>query len=223
MKLHVFPASANSHGCIAILKKLGLNDIEIVDVPYGQTKSEEFLAINPCHTCPTLELDNGVAIWESNAIMRYLCRSAPDGAGTKLYPSDPSKAAQIDMVMDWRQCSFYPCIPAIAYVAFGFNFGDDAAKAKFASLRDEHFKTLTDVFLKDTKFVYSDTPTIADLSIGPCLSFLKARSKFWEAVPQDVKDYHQRVLDAFPETKTHFDILDDMCTGFDGEGADLDP
>ena len=41
--------------------------------------------------------------------------------------------------------------------------------------------------------------------------------------PEKVKDYYSRVLEAFPDTKENFDMLDGMCTGYDGEGADCEP
>lgn len=100
---------------------------------------------------------------------------------------------------------------------------DEDAQKQFKKLIDEHFKTLTEVFLKDSKFVYSDTPTIADLAIAPSLTFIKARSKFWDAVPKEVKDYHTRVLQNFAHTKENFDMLDTMCTEYSGPGADLEP
>jgi len=173
MKLHILPPSANSHGCIAVVQDLGM-DIEIVNA-YGKTRTDEFLKMNPCHICPTLEIDSNTAIWESGAIMRYLCNIAPNGAGDKLYPNDPLKRARVDLVLDWRQTSLYPCFPAIGYGIFGVPVNTDEAKEKFNVLQDEHFNTLMDVFLKDTKFVYSDTPTIADLAVAPCLTFIKVR------------------------------------------------
>lgn len=219
MKLHILPPSPNSHGCIAIIKKLGL-DIEIINA-YGKTRTPEFLAINPCHTCPTLEFSDGSAVWESMAIMRYLCKSSPKGDA--YYPTDPEEAAKIDMVMDWRQTTFSPCFPSIGYIIFGMPQSDEEAKKNFKILRDSHFKTLTSIFLKETKFCFSDTPTIADLSIAAILTLIKGRSKFWEAVPQEVKDYQQRVFDAFPETKENFDMLSTMCTEYSGDGADVSP
>lgn len=38
-----------------------------------------------------------------------------------------------------------------------------------------------------------------------------------------MKEYHARVLEAFPGTAENFKMLDDMCVGYDGEGADLEP
>ena len=100
---------------------------------------------------------------------------------------------------------------------------DSEAKKSFAKLMDEHFPILMNEYLKDTQFCYSDKVTIADLSIAPVLTFLKCRPKFWAKVPEEVKDYYTRVLEAFPDTKENFDMLDGMCTGYTGEGADCEP
>ncbi|KAL7547288.1 hypothetical protein ACHAWF_017219 [Thalassiosira exigua] len=121
------------------------------------------------------------------------------------------------------QTGMYTCIPDIAYVVFGMPCSDEGAKKSFAKLLEEHFPVLMDVYLKDTPFVYSDKPTIADLSIAPVMTFLKCRGKFWAKVPQKVKDYHARVLAAFPDTKENFDMLDGMCSSYLGDGADLEP
>jgi glutathione S-transferase len=211
--------AANSHGPLAIVNKLKL-DVTIENA-YGKTRSPEFLEMNPCHCAPTLQFDDGSAMWESCAIMRYLVVNLD--TENVLYPADAKLRGRIDMVMDWRQTSLYPCLPDIGYVVFGMDCSDEGAKKSFAKLMDEHFKTLTDVFLKDTPFCYSDEPTIADLAVAPCLTFIKARAKFWEAVPGKVKQYYERVLEAFPETKENFDMLDGMCSGYEDKGKDLEP
>jgi glutathione S-transferase len=218
-----FFIAANSHGAIAVTKKLGLEaeGVEIVDA-YGKTRTPEFLAFCPAHLTPVLELGDGTSIWESCALMKYLCSLSDKG--DTLYPKDAKLRARLDMVMDWRNCTLTAALKPIGYVLFGFKMENADAQAQFKELLDDHFKLLTETFLKDTKFVYSDTPTIADLSIAPALTFIKARSKFWDATPDKVKEYHAAVLAAFPETKENFDMLDGMATGFSEEGiADLAP
>ena len=218
-------------------------DVEIENA-YGKTRSDEFIAMNPCHCCPTLEIDDKNAIWEvryhrkmeilmeylqinfltfyvqSGAILRYLCNISPEGS--KLYPSDPLQRAKVDMALDWRQTALYPCLPALGYAIFGAPIDVDEARKQFKKLL-EQFTILCDVFLKDTKFIYSDTPTIADLAVAPPLTFIKTLDKFWDAVPEKVKAYHKNVLDAFPEIKENFDMLDAMTTGFTGENHDIEP
>lgn len=84
------------------MKALGLEDkgLEIVDA-MGKTRSEEFIAMNPCHCCPTLEYGGGKgAIWESCACMRTICQLFE--GGEKYYPKDPIMRGKIDLVCDWK-------------------------------------------------------------------------------------------------------------------------
>jgi len=57
-----------------------------------------YLALNPNRLIPTIEED-GVVLWESNAIVRYLAaRHAP---GT-MWATDAAQRAQADKWMDWQ-------------------------------------------------------------------------------------------------------------------------
>lgn len=69
---------------------------------FGQVQSPAYLALNPNGLVPCLE-DEGLVLWESNAIVRYLTRQygAPPFA-----PSDPRAFAVADKWMDWTSLSF---------------------------------------------------------------------------------------------------------------------
>jgi hypothetical protein len=84
-------------------------------------------------------------------------------------------------------------------------------QSSFVKLVDEHFNNPIDVFLKDTPvFWYSEKLTIDHLTMAPCLIMIKAQSKLWEVVPIKVKQYRQRVLEAFPATKGKFNMLNEL-------------
>ena len=119
--------------------------------------------------------------------------------------------------------SLYPSFYHIAYCLFGAAVDEDKAKEDFKKICDEHFPVLLDTFLKDTKFCYSDTPTIADLGVAPLLTLIKGRPKFWAKVPEGIKEYHASVLEAHPGADEYFKMLDGLATSYDGPGADAEP
>ncbi|WP_336970960.1 glutathione S-transferase family protein [Sphingobium aromaticiconvertens] len=59
----------------------------------------DYLARNPNALIPTIE-DDGLVLWESNAILRYL--AARHASGTSFWPDDPAARAMGDKWMDWQ-------------------------------------------------------------------------------------------------------------------------
>jgi glutathione S-transferase len=57
-----------------------------------------YLAKNPNALIPTIE-DDGLILWESNAILRYL---AARYGGERFWPADPAQRALADRWMDWQ-------------------------------------------------------------------------------------------------------------------------
>jgi len=57
-----------------------------------------YLALNPNALIPTIEED-GLVLWESNAILRYL---AARHGGERWWPADPAIRADGDKWMDWQ-------------------------------------------------------------------------------------------------------------------------
>jgi glutathione S-transferase len=71
---------------------------------FGGTDEEKYLARNPTGLVPTIT-DGNFALWESNAIVRYL--SAKHGTGT-LWPDDPAERALADKWMDYQLGTLFP-------------------------------------------------------------------------------------------------------------------
>jgi len=64
---------------------------------FGVNKTPEYLKMNPTGLVPTID-DEGVVLWESHSIVRYL--AAKHGAGT-LWPTDLEVRADAERWMDW--------------------------------------------------------------------------------------------------------------------------
>ncbi|MDB4985776.1 MAG: yliJ [Myxococcaceae bacterium] len=71
---------------------------------YGITNTPEYLGRNPNALVPLLD-DEGFELWESNAIVRYLC--AKHATGT-LYPESLQARFDAERWMDWQQTTLNP-------------------------------------------------------------------------------------------------------------------
>jgi glutathione S-transferase len=69
--------------------------------PFGKTDTPEYRAMNPTGLVPTLQEDD-FTMWESNAILRYLCNTNPAAAG-ELWPQAPHLRAIVDQWLDAQQ------------------------------------------------------------------------------------------------------------------------
>jgi glutathione S-transferase len=76
---------------------------------YGVVNEPFYRKMNPNGRVPTIE-DDGLVLWESNAIVRYL--SSRHGAGT-LWPNDPRQRADADRWMDWATSTVAPAITPV--------------------------------------------------------------------------------------------------------------
>ncbi len=93
IRFYSFPLSGHAHRVELLLRGLDLPYTRIdVDLAGKQQKSDEFLELNPFGQIPVID-DEGTVIWDSGAIMVYLCLKYDD-AETFL-PRDPSCAAQV--------------------------------------------------------------------------------------------------------------------------------
>ena len=76
---------------------------------FGGLDTPEFAAKNPNRRIPTIE-DEGLFVWESNAIVRYL---ATRYGGDRWWHADPRRRAPVDSWMDWMQTTPYPHLTVV--------------------------------------------------------------------------------------------------------------
>ena len=83
--------------------ELGLEHVRHnVGGSFGGLDSDEYGDLNPNRLVPTI-VDDGFVLWESYAIIRYLCRQYGSGS---LWPEDPRQVALADQWMEWTSSRF---------------------------------------------------------------------------------------------------------------------
>src|SRR6266478_3621401 len=80
------------------------------DIMAGETRTPEFLAKNPNGRIPMLELDSGVCLAESNAILWYL------GVGSPFVPDEPLAQSQALQWMFFEQYSHEPYVATPRFI-----------------------------------------------------------------------------------------------------------
>jgi glutathione S-transferase len=75
-----------------------------VDVTSGETRTPAFLAMNPVGQVPTVVLDDGRTLAQSNAIILHLAE------GSDLIPADPYERAKLLEWLFWEQYSHEPYV-----------------------------------------------------------------------------------------------------------------
>ena len=115
--LSILKPSVNNLTARIFVRAAGL-DFEEVDV-WGKKSTPEFLAKDPADLTPLLEeegLPKG-ALWESCAIMQYLCNKH---GLDQFYPTDPGERAMVDSAMFYLIGTFYPLLARATYPTLGF-------------------------------------------------------------------------------------------------------
>jgi glutathione S-transferase len=204
--LSVLMPSVNNLTVRVFVRAAGL-DFEELDV-WGQTRTPEFLAKDPAHLTPLLEeegLPRG-SLWESCAIMQYLCNKH---GLDRFYPTDPGERAMVDSAMFYLIGTLYPLVARATYPTLGFpqyagevatSEADDAMKAKAQKDAEdalaEPLEAYRLFFLEGRTFIGGDAPSIADIRLAATLEFLRAVDYHF---PAWAEEYMSAVEDALGE------------------------
>ena len=204
--VHVLKPSVNNLTVRIFLRAAGI-DFEEIDA-WGKTTSPEFMQMNPARLTPTIE-EAGLpraAMWESCAIMAYLCNTR---GLDQFYPSDPAKRAMIDNAMFYLIGTLYPLVARATYPTLSFpqyagevgsSDADDDAKAaaqQAAEAAIEHpLSVYNEFFLAGKPFIGGDHPSIADIRLAATLEFLHSIDYDF---PAWAGDYMARIEDTLGE------------------------
>ena len=151
----------------------------------GVNTTPEYKRMNPNALVPTIE-DDGLVLWESQAIVRYLARK--HGLGT-LCPSDPKACADADRWMDWNATTLWPNVRPI----FWNLVRTPPEKRDMALVNDSRNKlaasmAILDAHLANRNYVIGDAFTMGDIPLGTAV-------QRWFNVPIEREDY--RNLEAY--------------------------
>jgi glutathione S-transferase len=122
MRVYGMSTSGNCHKVRMVLEALRLPyQWTETDTVRGDTRTKQFLAMNPNGKAPVLEIEPGVYLPESNAILCYLAE------GTPLLPIERLARAR---VMQWLFFEQYSHEPYIAVARFLRRFHPDPESQK---------------------------------------------------------------------------------------------
>lgn len=143
---------------------------------------DEHAALNPNRLVPVL-VDGDFVLWESNAICRYLCARAHDGA---LLPADAQARARVEQWMDWQATELNNAwrYAFMALVRHSAAHADPAQVAASVAGWNRHVGILEARLTASGGYVAGDGFTLADIVIGLSLNR-------WLMTPMVRPDYPQ--------------------------------
>jgi glutathione S-transferase len=161
LRLYEYASSGNCYKIRLLLNQLGITYQRIpVDILKGESRTAEFLAMNPVGKIPVLEIHPGQYLSESNAIIYYLAD------GTDFLPVDRWERARVMQWLCFEQSSHEPNIATVRFwmsIAKITEQKRDAIAQKqelgYAALR------VMEQHLKEQKYFVGDRYSIADIAL----------------------------------------------------------
>jgi glutathione S-transferase len=209
--LSILKPSVNNLTARIFVRAAGL-EFEERDV-WGKKDEPDFVHKDPAQLTPMLEEDGlpRGAMWESCAIMQYLCNKH---GLDDLYPADPAKRAMVDSAMFYLVGTLYPVVARATYPTLGFpQYAGEVATAPDASeemkaqaAKDAEAAIAVPLeayrahFLEGKRFIGGERVTIADIRLAATLEFLRAIDyPFPDWVEEYMRAVEEALGDAYSE------------------------
>jgi glutathione S-transferase len=213
LKVFGRPSSFNVQKVMWLVDELALQHQHIpAGGRFGGLDTPEFLAMNPHGRVPVID-DDGVVVWESHAILRYL--GARYGHG-RFWPDDAAERSRVDRWMDWSQTVLQPDF--LVGVFWGY-YRTPEPQRNWPAIRasvarcTRHIQLL-DRMLADRPFLCGGELTLADIPAGTALYRYFELDIERPAVPnveawyrrlQERPAYRQHVMIPFDELRGRLD------------------
>lgn len=162
------PYSSNVIPVIWTAEEVGLDfRLNLAGGSFGVLDTDGFAALNPNRLIPTIR-DGDFVLWESHAIVRYLCDRYSAG---DLCPKDVHQRAVADQWMEWCGTRAFPAVFPLFWdtVRTEPEQRDMAAVAEKAKAAGNLLRIL-DTHLADRPYVAGDRFTMGDIPLG-CVAY----------------------------------------------------
>lgn len=182
MKIYWIKAQAPLR-VLALAKHLGI-DAEFVqaDLKAGGLKTPEYAKLNPNMRAPTL-VDGDVVLWESSAIMAYLCIKA----GSDMWPaSNPAEQVEVLRWLSWNDTHWAPAVGPFYFehiVKTTFKFGtpdSELLKSKVPTLQT--YAKVLDSHLAGRDYAACNRLTIADFQLA-------SMARYWRESEMPLQEF----------------------------------
>ena len=187
MRIYWFKAQAPRR-VLALAKHLGVTaECVEVDMMGGGLAREDYVALNPNMKAPTL-VDGDRVLWESSAIMAYLCIKQ----GSDMWPGDnPAEQVEVLRWLSWNDGHWAPAVGPFYFEhvvksTFGMGPPDrEALRSKAPNL--EKFAKVLDGQLRGRDRVACGRLTIADFQLASMAAYWREAEMPFEPFPNIVR------------------------------------
>lgn len=161
LRLYDFLPSGNGYKIRLLLTQIGMPFERIeINILEGESRTPEFLNINPNGKIPVLEIEEGKYLAESNAILMYVSE------GTEFLPYDRFLKAQVLQWLFFEQYSHEPFIATSRYWISILGKADEYKEA----LKEKHERgyaalEVMENHLTGKNFFVGDRYTVADIAL----------------------------------------------------------
>ena len=173
MKLYHHPFSSSTRRVTVTANALGLAEqIEHVPVDLAnQADRDALVAVNPNKKIPVL-VDGDLVLWESHAIMQYLCSQQQEQT---LYPVAPRLRADVDRWLHWISSHLAPAVGPLSFEKLWKKFVTGGEPDPVIVARYEGMFRITtgvlDAHLATRRWLANDQLSLADLSLAATLMY----------------------------------------------------